>query len=225
MIPPDKETDTSPPSAQLVWDVPTRVFHWLLVLCVAGAWASAESERTKLIHLSFGYCAGALVLWRLLWGVVGSRYARFTDFVKSPAAAWAYLRGYLPWAAGAQPASFVGHNPAGGWAVLGLLALLAGAVASGWWAEQPDALEIAGEVHEALANGLFLLVGVHVLAVVATGLIHGESLVRAMLTGRKQARPTQAIGSAHRLLGALLALATLALWLAIYTGQFPALTA
>ena len=89
MIPPDKETDTS--RAQLVWDVPTRVFHWLLVLCVAGAWASAESERTKLIHLSFGYCAGALVLWRLVWGVVGSRYARFTDFVKSPAAAWAYL--------------------------------------------------------------------------------------------------------------------------------------
>jgi cytochrome b len=222
---PKTTPDTTPPSAQLIWDAPTRVFHWLLVLCVAGAWVTAESERTKLLHLSFGYCAGALVLWRLVWGLFGSRYARFTDFVKSPAAAWAYLRGYLPWVTGAKPHAYVGHNPAGSWAVLGLLALLAGAVASGWWAEQSDALEVAGELHEALANGLLLLVGVHVLAVVATGLLQGENLVRAMVTGRKQAHQAQAIGSAHPLLGACVALATVALWLAIYTGQLPGLTA
>ena len=221
--------DTLPEQAALeeqkIWDLPTRVFHWLLVLCFAGAWLTAESERTKLLHLSFGYCAGALVLWRLVWGLFGSRYARFTDFVKSPAAAWAYLRGYLPWVTGAKPHAYVGHNPAGSWAVLGLLALLAGAVASGWWAEQSDALEIAGELHEVLANGLLLLVGVHVLAVVATGLLQGENLIRAMVTGRKQAHQAQAIGSAHPLLGACVALATVALWLGIYTGQLPGLTA
>ena len=105
------------------------------------------------------------------------------------------------------------------------MALLAGAVASGWWAEQSDALEIAGELHEVLANGLLLLVGVHALAVVATGLLQGENLVRAMVTGRKQAHQAQAIGSAHPLLGACVALATVALWLAIYTGQLPGLTA
>ena len=224
MNPTDPTPASAPPSAQLIWDVPTRVFHWLLVLCVAGAWATAESERTKLMHLSFGYCAGALVVWRLVWGLWGTRYARFAEFVKSPAVAWAYLRGYLPGAAGAKPSATVGHNPAGGWAVLGLLALLGGAVASGWWAEQADALEVAGQLHEALANSLLLLVGLHVLAVVTTGLLHGESLVRAMLTGRKRARQDQAIDAAHPFLGALVALATVALWLAIYTGQLPALT-
>jgi cytochrome b len=108
--------------------------------------------------------------------------------------------------------------------VLGLLALLGGAVASGWWAEQAEALEVAGQLHEALANSLLLLVGLHVLAVVATGLSHGENLVRAMLSGRKLARQDQAIDAANPFLGALVALATVALWLAIYTGQLPALT-
>ena len=68
----------------LVWDVPTRVFHWLLVICFAGAWLTSESERLQLIHYAFGYSACALVLFRLAWGLVGTKYARFTQFIKGP---------------------------------------------------------------------------------------------------------------------------------------------
>ena len=96
MSTPDTPPEQAALAEQKIWDLPTRVFHWLLVLCFAGAWLTAESERTQLLHLTLGYCAGALVLWRVLWGVAGSRYALFSEFVRSPAAALRYLQAYLP---------------------------------------------------------------------------------------------------------------------------------
>ena len=68
----------------LVWDMPVRVFHWLLVISFAGAWLTSEGERQQMIHYAFGYSACALVLFRIVWGVVGTRYARFTQFIKGP---------------------------------------------------------------------------------------------------------------------------------------------
>ncbi len=76
----------------LVWDAPVRVFHWLLVLCFAGAWMTADSERLRLAHITLGYTMAALVGFRVIWGLVGTRYARFAGFVRGPRAAWAYLR-------------------------------------------------------------------------------------------------------------------------------------
>ncbi|MGZ8270267.1 MAG: cytochrome b/b6 domain-containing protein, partial [Methylophilus sp.] len=70
----------------VVWDIPVRIFHWLLVVSFAGAWLSAESEKYQLIHYAFGYTAGALVLFRIIWGFVGTKYARFYDFIKGPKA-------------------------------------------------------------------------------------------------------------------------------------------
>ena len=99
MSAPDEPVDTTVDTRtkpQLIWDLPTRVFHWLLAACVLGAWLTAESERSRMLHLALGYSAGVLVAWRVIWGFLGSRYARFSNFVKSPAAALAYLRGYLP---------------------------------------------------------------------------------------------------------------------------------
>jgi len=224
MSTPDTLPEPAALAEQKIWDLPTRVFHWTLVLCFAGAWLTAESERTQLLHLTLGYCAGALVLWRVLWGVAGSRYALFSDFVRSPAAALRYLQAYLPGNSLVAPRRYVGHNPAGGWAVLGLLALMAGVVASGWWAYQSGAPDAAGEAHEVLSHALLILIGLHVLAVIATGFKHRENLVRAMWTGRKRATPEQAIGSSHVLLGLLLFAALTCLGWALYTGRLPGLT-
>jgi len=209
---------------QKIWDLPTRVFHWLLVLCFAGAWLTAESERTQLLHLTLGYCAGALVLWRVLWGVVGSRYALFGDFVRSPLAALRYLQAYLPGSTLAAPRRYLGHNPAGGWAVLGLLALMLLAVVSGWWTYQSDAPDMAGQAHEVLSHALIILIALHVLAVIATGFKHRENLVRAMWTGRKRALPEQAIRSSHGLIGLLLFAAVSWLGWVLYAGRLPGLT-
>jgi cytochrome b len=224
MSTPDPSPDPIALSEQKIWDLPTRVFHWLLVLCFAGAWLTAESERTQLLHLTLGYCAAALVLWRLLWGVAGSRYALFSDFVRSPAAALRYLRAYLPGSSLEAPRRYLGHNPAGGWAVLGLLALMEAVVLSGWWAYQSGAPDMAGEMHEVLTHALLILIGLHVLAVVATGFMHGENLVRAMWTGRKRALPEQGIRSSQVLIGLLLFAAVTWLGWALYSGRLPGLT-
>ena len=215
-----------PVSPQLIWDLPTRVFHWMLAACVLGAWLTAESESTRMLHLALGYSAGALVAWRLVWGLVGSRYARFSDFVKSPAAALAYLRGYLPAAGrtGRPQTHYLGHNPAGGWAVVALLAAVALAVSTGYLNYQDDSAEFWSELHELAGNGIMVLVGLHVTAVIATSLLHRENLVRAMVNGYKRARSGQGISGAYTLLGLVLAAAVLAFAWQVYTGAFPALT-
>ena len=225
MSTPDTLPEQTALAEQKIWDLPTRVFHWFLVLCFAGAWLTAESERTQLLHLTLGYCAGALVLWRVVWGVAGSRYALFSEFVRSPAAALRYLQAYLPGSTLAAPRRYLGHNPAGGWAVLGLLALMLLAVLSGWWVYQAGAPDMAGEAHEVLSHAMLILIALHVLAVVATGFKHRENLVRAMWTGRKRANPEQAIRSSHVLIGLVLFAAVTWLGWALYTGRLPALTA
>lgn len=220
------ELDGARLAPQLIWDLPTRVFHWLLAACVLGAWLTAESERSRLLHVALGYSAGLLVAWRLVWGFVGSRYARFGNFVKSPSAALAYLRGYLPAAMrqGRPQTPYLGHNPAGGWAVLALLTAVSLALATGYVNYQDDSAEIWAELHELVGNGIMVLVGLHVAAVVATSVLHRENLVRAMVNGYKRARSGEGIPGAFTLLGLLLALAVLAFAWQVYTGKFPALT-
>jgi len=225
----DQPLDT-PATPQLIWDLPTRVFHWLLVVCVLGAWFTAESERDRMLHLALGYSAGVLVAWRLVWGFVGSRYARFSNFVRSPAAALAYLRGYLPAArsAGQTPTPiqthYLGHNPAGGWAVLALLAVVALVVITGWVSYQDDSLELWGELHELAGNGIMVLVGVHIAAVTATSFLYRENLVHAMVNDYKRARSGDGIPGAFTLLGLVLGFAIVAFAWQVYSGVFPSLT-
>ena len=212
---------------QLIWDLPTRVFHWLLAACVIGAWLTAESERSRMMHLALGYSAGVLVAWRVMWGFVGSRYARFTEFVRSPAAALSYLRGYLPAAraTGQTQTHYVGHNPAGAWAVLALLVTVALVVATGWMNYQDDSAELWGALHELVGNGIMVLVGLHVAAVIATSVLHRENLVRAMVNGYKRGRAGQGIPGAFTLLGLLLGAALMAFAWQVYSGAYPSLTA
>lgn len=191
-----------------VWDWPVRVFHWLLVLSFAGAWLSAESERLRLLHVTLGYTVAGLVAFRLVWGLVGSRPARFASFVRGPAAVADYLKGLLH----QQAPHTTGHNPAGALAIIGLLGLAAATTAMGWATYNDWGGDLTEEGHELAANLMLLLVGVHLAGVVVGSLAHRENLVRAMFSGRKRGEPAEAAERSWAPLGALLLAVVLGFW-------------
>lgn len=171
----------------LVWDVPVRVFHWLLALCFAGAYLTSESEVWRLVHVVLGYTMAGLVAFRVVWGLIGSHYARFASFMRGPAAVVRYLRSLVR----GTPEHHTGHNPAGALAIVGMLGLGAAIAASGWFTYNDLGGEWVAELHEVLANGMLMLVGVHIVAVVLSSWLHRENLPRAMLTGRKAGGPAR----------------------------------
>ena len=175
-------------SRVLVWDWPVRAFHWCFALLFALAYALGDSERWRNIHVALGYGVLALVAFRLLWGLVGTRPARFTDFVRGPRAVWRDLAGL----ARGRPSAHSGHNPAGGWAIVALLGLGAATGISGWLRYQELGGEGMEDLHEWLAGAWLALVVLHIGAVVLSSVLHRENLALAMLTGRKQALPGEA---------------------------------
>ncbi|TFW28157.1 cytochrome B [Massilia arenosa] len=192
----------------LVWDAPVRIVHWLLVLCFAGAWLTAESETLRLVHVTLGYTMAGLVVFRLLWGLAGTRHARFASFVRGPGAALRYLRSLVS----RHPDHHTGHNPAGALAILALLGGMLVLVASGWANYNDIGGEWTEELHEAIASGLLALVIVHVLAVLASSWLHRENLVGAMLHGRKPVPAADGIGTPRRAVGALVLACVLGFW-------------
>jgi cytochrome b len=201
-----------------VWDPLVRVFHWSLVATFAIAWLSGDEE--SLVHAYAGYVIIGLLAFRLLWGFIGSRYARFSDFLYSPRRTLQYLKSLRT----GTPEAFLGHNPAGGWMIVLLLVSLALASYTGLKAygveghgplagadgialvsparadeEEHERGGRAGlrgegheggeefweELHEFFANLALLLVVIHVAGVVVASRLHGENLVRAMITGNK----------------------------------------
>lgn len=202
-------TTTAPPASPSirVWDLPTRVFHWSLAICFAGAWLTSESERQALLHLLFGYSLFGLILFRLVWGVVGSRYARFSQFVRGPGAIAGYLRSL--WRR--QPEHSTGHNPAGAVAVLLLLGLGLATAVTGWLMVS-GAGESLEDLHEGLATAMLVLVFVHIAAVIVSSWLHRENLTRAMVTGRKHGAAQESIAKNAVVTGALLLAALAAFW-------------
>ena len=198
----------------LVWDAPVRVFHWLLVLCFAGAWMTADSERLRLAHITLGYTMAALVGFRVIWGLVGTRYARFAGFVRGPRAAWAYLRSM----AGTRPQHHIGHNPAGALAIMALLALVLATSALGWAVEADIGGDWLSELHEGAASLTLAIVALHVLGVAIGSLIHRENLVRSMIDGRKRAKQGEGIGRPWRPMAGLVLAAVLVFWLVQWQG-------
>jgi cytochrome b len=194
----------------LVWDVPVRVFHWLLALSFAGAFLTAESERWRDVHVTLGYTVLGLVAFRVVWGLIGTRYARFRSFAFGPGSVLAYLGSLLK----RSPRHYPGHNPAGSWAVWTLLALSLLAGATGYAAYNDLGGRWVGDLHEGVANALLGVVIVHVAGVLVSSVLHGENLVRAMLTGTKSGRPGEGIRFRHRLIGAALVAAVVAFWVA-----------
>ena len=166
-----------------VWDILTRVFHWSFAASFAGAWLTAESERFRDLHVVLGYGMLGLIGFRLLWGFVGPANARFSNFIKGPAAVVRYLRS-LP---GPRPEHHLGHNPAGAIAIVLLLAAGLATIATGWATYNDLGGEWLEESHEILASAMLAVVGIHVSGVVLSSWLHGENLVAAMLTGRKKA--------------------------------------
>ena len=207
---------TSRPASTLVWDPLVRFGHWGLVAAFAVAYLSAEEEAggPDPLHVWGGYVVGVLVVLRVVWGFVGPRHARFSDFVRSPIVALTYFLDLLY----GRARRYVGHSPAGGAMVIALLVCLAATVATGLFAygeegKGPLAVvmvtdanangneaghrALAGkrgeetettvrELHDLLANITVALVAAHIFGVAVASIVHQETLVLAMITGRKR---------------------------------------
>ncbi len=192
-----------------VWDFPVRVFHWLVAICFIGAYITAEEDGYRLIHVTFGYTLGALMLFRIFWGLYGTSYARFSSFIKPPSAVFSYLKSLLS----KQPEHHVGHNPAGAVAILFLLLFGIMTPITGWFCLREIGGEWVSELHDLLANGMLALVLVHVFGVIVSSVIHRESLIKAMVTGRKSSTiDHEQIKSQHPYIGILVLVVVFAFW-------------
>ncbi len=165
-----------------VWDPVVRIFHWSLVLSFAVAWFTPRSSEG--LHQWAGYAAASLILMRLLWGVLGTPYARFSQFIRHPAEIVRYLLAIL----GGRETRHVGHNPAGGAMVLALMTAVAATALTGWMMTTAAyyGMEWVETAHSLSAHGLLLLVFLHIGGVVVASLRHRENLVVSMITGRKR---------------------------------------
>ena len=191
-----------------IWDAPVRTFHWLLVLCFAGAYLSSESEVWRLLHVTLGYTLGGLLVFRLVWGVMGTRYARFGNFVRGPAAVLQYLQSIRA----KQPSHHLGHNPAGAVAIVLLMVLGLGITATGFATYNDLGPGWLAELHDLLANAMVLVVAGHLVGVVTASLQHKENLVRAMVTGFKTGPADQGIARTWTAVAVALVMAVLGFW-------------
>jgi cytochrome b len=200
-----------------VWDLPVRLTHWLLLIAVSGSWISAElSGNAFRWHEYCGYTVLVLVSFRLLWGVVGTRHARFASFLRGPRAILGYLRRLR------SPATYrpsVGHNPLGGWVVVVMLSLLLCQALTGLFANdevintgplygwvsgaQSDALT---RLHHRFFHLLQGVVGLHITAALLYLLVRHDNLVWPMVTGRK---PADEVPASEEIRGSRLWLALL----------------
>lgn len=190
-----------------VWDVGVRLFHWSLVLFYTIAYISEDIE---LIHVYAGYVVLGLILFRVLWGLIGTKYARFNNFIYGRKVGFAYLKSLFT----KEPKHYIGHNPLAGWMIIALLVTIVLVAWSGLqlyadagkgplaevtvepiskvYADDDNDKEqvesIWEEIHEVLASLTLLLVCAHVAGVLISSMIHGENLIRSMITGYKKSR-------------------------------------
>jgi cytochrome b len=199
------------PEPTRVWDLPTRVFHWVLVLAVLGLAITGLTGGDAMVwHFRLGYLVGSLLVFRWVWGVMGGHYSRFAHFLYRPSQVLAYLRGQSP------PQDRVGHNPLGALSVWAMLIFLSLQVASGLFSDDDIAfagpltqfvsaavVRLATWYHKAVGKWVLLaLVLTHVAAVVFYLKVKGENLIAPMMTGDKcvaQAVPASADGWRQRL--------------------------
>lgn len=187
----------------LVWDIPTRLFHWLFAGAFAVAYLAGEEDSLLPLHVFAGLLILLLIAFRLAWGLIGSRYARFTSFLFSPLAAVRYAFEMVQ----GKARRFIGHNPAGSWAIYGLLLLGAASSVTGLMALLSG--ESFKEIHEVLANAMLLLVIAHIIGVVVGSVVHKEHLAKSMVNGHKEGNKEDGIRS-PRYLGAVILLALVA---------------
>lgn len=194
---------STPMQSQRVWDLPTRFFHWTLVLLIALQYATGEYHFLDMRwHFWFGYATLALIAFRLLWGFCGSQTSRFADFLRGPRAVFAYIRALFS----TNPQTPIGHNPLGGWSVLALLASVAVQSVSGMFASDDidtdgplvahvsDAtVKLMTRVHHWNENVLLILVCLHVAAVLLYVLVKHDDLITPMFSGRRCVTQTEGL--------------------------------
>ncbi len=193
----------------LVWDLPTRIFHWALALSFAGAFLTCESERWCDFHVLLGYTVLGLIVFRLVWGFVGTRYSRFAEFLRSPA----YVIRYIAQLLRGHAEHSVGHNPAGAVAILLLLLLGIASGVSGCAVYEEVGGDWLEELHEFTSNAMLAVVFVHIAGVLVTSYLHDENLIVAMISGRKRGPVNQAISNNYRLIAMLLLTALIGFWI------------
>lgn len=179
-----------------VWDLPTRLFHWALVVLVALQFATAEFGFLSMEwHYRFGWATLALLVFRIVWGFAGSQTSRFADFVRGPSAALRHAKAMFS----ADPQARAGHNPLGGWSVLAMLACLLVQAVSGLFtsdgidedgpfvdAVSGATVKLATTVHHLGETALIALVALHVAAVLLHWAVKRDNLIVPMITGRKR---------------------------------------
>lgn len=165
-----------------VWDPFVRVFHWCTALLVLVAFLTTDDLRW--LHEGAGYAVFGLAAVRILWGLFGGEYARFSGFLCGPRTLVSYLRSLH----GRQAKRYLGHNPAGGLMIVALLTLLIVVSFSGWLSETNAYFGVpwVDHLHHLSAHLLLVLIGLHAAGVIVSSWLHGENLVFAMITGRKR---------------------------------------
>jgi cytochrome b len=200
----------------LVWDLPVRVFHWLLAASFIGAFVTAESERYRQLHIVLGYTVLGLLLCRLVWAFAGSRYARLSSFAFGPKAVLAYLRSMLSGA----PAHYVGHNPAGSWSIYAIVVLGVVTGLTGYALDSAPGGRSMEALHEGVANAMLAIVILHLIGVIASSVLHRENLAKAMVTGYKLGRQGDGIDKPRWLTATALVCGVAVAWSLSWGGFF-----
>lgn len=192
----------------LIWDAPTRVFHWMQAISFTGAYLTSESERNRDIHVAFGYIMLGLLVFRLLWGFSGTRYSRFSSFVFKPGEIIAYLLSLFK----AKPKHYLGHNPAGSVAVWLLLSIGLFICVTGVMALQDNASEAVVKMHGFATKVMLAVILLHLIGVLVSSVLHRENLVRSMITGYKSAEINEGIRHSYNWLGVLMLAVAVVFW-------------
>ncbi|HEU0188774.1 MAG TPA: cytochrome b/b6 domain-containing protein [Gallionella sp.] len=192
----------------LIWDAPTRVFHWMQAISFAGAYLTSESERNRDIHVAFGYIMLGLLVFRLLWGFLGTRYSRFSSFVFKPGEIIAYLLSLFK----AKPKHYLGHNPAGSVAVWLLMSIGLFICVTGVMALQDNASDAVVKMHGAATKVMLAVILLHLVGVLVSSMLHRENLVLSMITGFKSAEMDEGIRRSYNWLGVLMLAVAVVFW-------------
>jgi len=178
----------------LIWDFPTRIFHWVLVIAFTAAWVTSENDRFLFHHVFAGYLLIGLLIFRLIWGMFGSRYARFRSFAYDWPSSTAYIKALIT----GNAARYIGHNPAGSYAIFAILVMILFVTVTGILVLGGEeghgplkgfvSYELgiqAKEFHEISVNLMLVLIFIHICGVVIESLYHKENLIWSMISGRK----------------------------------------
>lgn len=192
----------------LVWDVPTRVFHWLQALAFSGAYLISNSERLRDYHDALGYILLGLLVFRMVWGFIGTRYARFSTFLFHPREMIAYMGSMLK----GKPGHYLGHNPVGSLSVWLLMTLGLFICVTGIMSLQNDASDQVIYLHGLSTNIMLGVIALHVIGVLTSSILRRENLVRSMIAGYKSAETEEGIRHAYLWVGLLMVLAIVIFW-------------